>query len=56
MLNVIRKEHLLELNLESGQVMLNGLKDLEKKYPEMIQAPRGLGTFCAVDCPTIELR
>jgi len=44
------------LNLRSGEVMLSGLKSLANQFPGMIQAARGIGTFCAIDCPTVVLR
>jgi hypothetical protein len=28
------------------------LKELEAKFPHVLSASRGLGTFCSVDCNT----
>ena len=29
---------------------------LQKRYPQLIHSVRGLGTFCAIDCPTPQAR
>ncbi len=52
----IRKQDLLGLSVKAGDTMLHGMKDLERRFPGLWHAARGLGTFCAVDCPTPELR
>jgi len=52
----INKQDLLGLSQKAGDVMLNGMKDLERRFPGLWNAARGLGTFCAVDCPTAEIR
>ena len=56
MLAVVQREKLLDLNLESGKVLLSGLKDLEGRFPGLVTSSRGIGTFCAVDSPTVETR
>ena len=56
MLNVVRSDKLLELNQESGQVLLSGLEQIENRFPELMASSRGIGTFCAFDCPTVETR
>jgi len=55
-LKEIKTQDLLGLSRKAGDVMLNGMKELEKKFPGLWHASRGLGTFCAVDCPTAEIR
>ena len=50
-LKTIRADNLLENTRQSGDVLLNGLKDLANRFPNVIHSARGLGTFCAVDAP-----
>jgi len=38
-----------------GAILLDGLKDLEKRYKYIFNA-RGRGTFCAFDCTSSEAR
>ena len=51
-LKAIKKDSLLENTVNSGDVLLNGLKDAQKKFPGLIHSARGLGTFCAIDADT----
>lgn len=55
-LNTIRKDNLLENTRITGDILLNGLKDLQNKFPNIINSARGLGTFCSVDADTPERR
>ncbi|KAF0032188.1 hypothetical protein F2P81_014478 [Scophthalmus maximus] len=48
-LNVIRRESLLEEVTRSGKALLNGLYDLQTRYPSILSRARGQGTFCAID-------
>uniref|UniRef100_A0A3P9NNI4 4-aminobutyrate aminotransferase, mitochondrial n=1 Tax=Poecilia reticulata TaxID=8081 RepID=A0A3P9NNI4_POERE len=48
-LNVIRRENLLEEVTRSGKALLNGLYELQAQYPGLLSRARGLGTFCAID-------
>ncbi|MFT7812130.1 4-aminobutyrate aminotransferase, mitochondrial-like [Arapaima gigas] len=48
-LNVIKTENLLEQVRRSGQIMLQGLYELQACYPHLLSAARGQGTFCAID-------
>uniref|UniRef100_A0A3Q3L650 4-aminobutyrate aminotransferase n=1 Tax=Labrus bergylta TaxID=56723 RepID=A0A3Q3L650_9LABR len=48
-LNVIRTENLLEEVCRSGKALLNGLYELQARYPGMLSRARGQGTFCAID-------
>ena len=36
--------------------MLKGLSELENKFPSLLNAARGRGTFCAIDCPSAQIR
>ena len=51
-LKTIKKDNLLDNTLKAGDVLLNGLKEAQKKFPELIHSARGLGTFCAIDADT----
>uniref|UniRef100_A0A3B4YA80 4-aminobutyrate aminotransferase n=1 Tax=Seriola lalandi dorsalis TaxID=1841481 RepID=A0A3B4YA80_SERLL len=48
-LNVIRRENLLEEVTRSGRTLLNGLYELQAQYPGILSRARGQGTFCAID-------
>uniref|UniRef100_W5K4J9 4-aminobutyrate aminotransferase, mitochondrial n=1 Tax=Astyanax mexicanus TaxID=7994 RepID=W5K4J9_ASTMX len=48
-LNVIRRENLLDEVTRSGKVLLQGLYELQAQYPHILSRARGQGTFCAVD-------
>uniref|UniRef100_A0A6Q2ZAX4 4-aminobutyrate aminotransferase, mitochondrial n=1 Tax=Esox lucius TaxID=8010 RepID=A0A6Q2ZAX4_ESOLU len=48
-LNVIRRENLLEEVSRSGKALLQGLYQLQAQYPNLLSSARGVGTFCAVD-------
>ncbi|XP_026021685.1 4-aminobutyrate aminotransferase, mitochondrial [Astatotilapia calliptera] len=48
-LNVIRRENLLEQVTRSGKALLNGLYELQAQYPSILSRARGQGTFCAID-------
>ena len=53
---MVKAQDLVGLSNTTGAVMLDGLMDLEKKYPSVLNAARGKGTFCAIDCPTAGIR
>lgn len=55
-LQTVRKENLIENTRSTGEILLNGLKDLNKRFPHLIRNARGRGTFCAFDMPTASLR
>lgn len=55
-LEVIENENLVENARVVGDYLLNGLKNLEAKYPEQISSARGRGLMCAIDLPTGEMR
>uniref|UniRef100_A0A8C6WEJ8 4-aminobutyrate aminotransferase n=1 Tax=Neogobius melanostomus TaxID=47308 RepID=A0A8C6WEJ8_9GOBI len=48
-LNVIRRENLLEEVTRSGKALLQGLYALQEQYPGLLSRARGQGTFCAID-------
>ena len=52
----MKQQNLIELSNKTGDVMLKGLEELESKYPSLLNAARGKGTFCAIDCPTAQIR
>ncbi|XP_052265703.1 4-aminobutyrate aminotransferase, mitochondrial-like isoform X3 [Dreissena polymorpha] len=47
--NVIKGDNLLDRVKVTGQHLLNGLKQMQGKYPGLISKARGLGTHCAID-------
>ena len=49
-LKTIKQDNLLANTEAAGKTLLDGLKGLEKKFPQYLHSSRGLGTFCAVDC------
>ncbi|XP_047215450.1 4-aminobutyrate aminotransferase, mitochondrial-like isoform X2 [Girardinichthys multiradiatus] len=55
-LNVIRRENLLEEVTRSGKALLNGLYELQAQYPGLLSRARGQGTFCAIDLCDIATR
>jgi len=48
--NTVRREKLLDTVNAAGKVLLNGLKELARKFPNQLYNVRGQGTFCAFDC------
>lgn len=54
--NVIEKHNLLDNVTATGNYLLNGLKDMQNKYPGLLAKARGLGTFCAIDFSSPALR
>lgn len=55
-LQTISKEKLLESTVVAGNVLLEGLKDLEARFPQFLANSRGRGTFCAIDCDSTARR
>eukprot|EP00735_Rhodelphis_limneticus_P009644 TRINITY_DN2840_c1_g1::TRINITY_DN2840_c1_g1_i1::g.6129::m.6129 TRINITY_DN2840_c1_g1::TRINITY_DN2840_c1_g1_i1::g.6129 ORF type:complete len:498 (+),score=118.73,sp/Q55FI1/GABT_DICDI/53.80/0.0,Aminotran_3/PF00202.16/2.5e-88 TRINITY_DN2840_c1_g1_i1:43-1536(+) len=55
-LNEMKTSHLLESSKITGQFLLQGLQELETKYPNLVHRARGAGTFCAIDGRTPEIR
>jgi len=52
----IKEDHLLELVNRTGSVMISGLQELETLFPELLSGSRGMGTLCAVDVKSQEVR
>ena len=55
-LKTIRSENLLEETSKSGTVLLDGLTDLQNRFPGYLNSARGRGTFCAINCDTTDRR
>ncbi|XP_078611989.1 4-aminobutyrate aminotransferase, mitochondrial-like [Branchiostoma floridae x Branchiostoma japonicum] len=55
-IRVIEEDRLLDNMRETGGVLMEGLRTLESKYPDILDGTRGQGSFCAVDCPTERIR
>ncbi|MBN3303969.1 GABT protein, partial [Amia calva] len=55
-LNVIKSESLLDEVKRSGKVLLDGLFELQARYPNILSAARGKGTFCAIDAKDEDMR
>jgi 4-aminobutyrate aminotransferase/(S)-3-amino-2-methylpropionate transaminase len=55
-LKTVKQENLIENTRKTGDILLNGLKDLSKQYSQLILNARGRGTFCAFDMPTSSTR
>lgn len=54
--DVIKKENLLDRVTRVGDYMLRHLMDMQKEYSNVIHAVRGRGTFIAFDCASPEIR
>ncbi|XP_074866388.1 4-aminobutyrate aminotransferase, mitochondrial isoform X2 [Carettochelys insculpta] len=50
-INIIKREDLLNNATHAGKVLLTGLLDLQARYPHLISRARGRGTFCSFDTP-----
>ncbi|XP_034781909.1 4-aminobutyrate aminotransferase, mitochondrial isoform X1 [Acipenser ruthenus] len=48
-LNVIQTENLLDEVSRAGKVLMDGLYDFQARYPHLLSAARGQGTFLAID-------
>ena len=55
-IEVIKRDRLLENVQASGRKLMDGMKDLAKRYPQHMNSVRGVGTFCAFDCSSAEKR
>lgn len=53
---VIESDKLLERTQRSGAALMEGLLELQTRYPESVEDARGVGTFTAISCSTPELR
>ncbi|XP_065898676.1 4-aminobutyrate aminotransferase, mitochondrial-like [Dysidea avara] len=52
----ILSNHWIDNVRKTGDVILAGLKQLQELYPQQIHNARGVGTFCAIDGHTVEIR
>ena len=55
-LEIIKEDDLIKNAKTEGQHLLEGIKKLEQKYPNIISNARGLGLMCAFDLPSSEIR
>lgn len=55
-LEVIEKENLVENADRVGAYLLNGIQELQNKYPNLVSGARGRGLMCAFDLPSCEMR
>ncbi|CAG7728111.1 unnamed protein product [Allacma fusca] len=55
-LEVIKRDDVLKNVRVTGDVLLNGLKDFQNRYPQLLNSARGRGTFIAVDAANSGLR
>jgi len=55
-LEVMKRDNLLQNVRDTGATLLNGLKEAQKRYPNLVKNARGVGTFCAIDCYTPQVR
>jgi L-lysine 6-transaminase len=55
-LEVIDEQNLIKNAEVQGKRLLQGLEEIEKKYPNKISNARGRGLMCAFDLPTPEKR
>jgi len=55
-LEVIRRDSLLDLVQKTGEKLLTGLRSFEREFPQLVHSARGRGTFLAITCPSTKLR
>eukprot|EP00069_Balaena_mysticetus_P020635 bmy_02822T0 len=55
-INIIKREDLLNNAAHAGKVLLTGLLGLQARYPQLISRVRGRGTFCSFDTPDESIR
>ncbi|CAO2641881.1 4-aminobutyrate aminotransferase, mitochondrial [Lemmus lemmus] len=55
-INIIKREDLLNNVAHAGKTLLTGLLDLQARYPQLISRVRGRGTFCSFDTPDESIR
>lgn len=55
-LQVIKKDNLLENAAVTGEMTQKGLEKLQDEFAHLINSVRGRGTFIAFDCPTSRIR
>jgi 4-aminobutyrate aminotransferase/(S)-3-amino-2-methylpropionate transaminase len=55
-LQVVRRDSLLDLVQTTGEKLLTGLRSFEREFPQLLHAARGRGTFLAITCSSTKLR
>lgn len=55
-LNVVKRDSLLDNVARVGDKLMNGLKQAQNDYPALLNSARGRGTFLAINCASGELR
>jgi 4-aminobutyrate aminotransferase/(S)-3-amino-2-methylpropionate transaminase len=55
-LEVVRRDSLLDLVQKSGDKLLAGLRSFEQEFPQLLHSARGRGTFLSVACSSAGLR
>ncbi|KAL5018148.1 hypothetical protein ScPMuIL_003870 [Solemya velum] len=53
---VIKEQDLLENTKKTGNYLQSMLLNLQREFPNMLSKARGIGTFCAIDFPSTEVR
>ena len=53
---VIERDALLENVSVTGEALVGGLRALTARHPTLLSAPRGAGTWAAIDCPDTATR
>ncbi|OWF52736.1 4-aminobutyrate aminotransferase, mitochondrial-like [Mizuhopecten yessoensis] len=54
--NLIKEEGLLVQVQDTGSYLINGLYDMQNKYPGLLSRARGIGTFCSIDVKDADTR
>lgn len=54
--DVVKRDKLLENIQSTGESMLKGLKEIQARFPNHVENARGIGTFCAIDLASADLR
>jgi len=52
----VRNKNLIQVARDTGEVLMNGLLNFQNENPGLISRVRGVGTFCAFDFPTADIR
>jgi len=56
MLDVVERDQLLNVVNNSGKLLMDGLQQLQQRYPGIMSNVRGTGTFCAYDIVNVDKR
>lgn len=55
-INAIVEDKLIDRTIVAGNCLMGGLHKLQKAYPSLLSNTRGIGTLCAIDFPSTEVR